>query len=127
MLQRGDLVPHFSVSTIDGAAVDYLTVWQRRSLVLVALGATGSNDEMDYAAMVGGCVAAFAEHDAVCVITRAPIVGLSASCVVVADRWGEIVYIVSGVAARDLPSASDLVEWVEYVQRRCPECEGESN
>jgi hypothetical protein len=34
-----------------------------------------------------------------------------------------VVHVASGP---DLPSVSDLIAWVEYVQRRCPECEGES-
>lgn len=126
MLQRGDLVPHFAVSTIDGAAVDYLTIWQRRSLVLIALPASASVDVKRYASAVSQQVPVLAQHDATCVITRDPVPGLSAPGVLVADRWGEIVHIVSGVEARDLPGAPDLIDWVEYVQRRCPECEGES-
>ncbi len=37
VLQRGDPVPHFRVTTIEGLGVAYSTVWQHRILVLVTL------------------------------------------------------------------------------------------
>ena len=40
MLQAGDLVPHFTVKTLHGDEFSYLTIWQRRNLVLIALPVT---------------------------------------------------------------------------------------
>jgi hypothetical protein len=37
MLQRGDLLPHFAVTTLDGGVMTYSTIWQRKNLVLVIL------------------------------------------------------------------------------------------
>jgi hypothetical protein len=39
MLQRGDSVPHFEVKTVEGQRFSYSTIWQRRHLVLLAIGA----------------------------------------------------------------------------------------
>ena len=37
MLQTGDLVPHFTVTTFSGGSFDYSDIWQRKNLVLVLL------------------------------------------------------------------------------------------
>jgi hypothetical protein len=44
----------------------------------------------------------------------------------VADRWGEIAYVAAAPHVTELPTASELIEWLDYVERRCPECEGEA-
>jgi hypothetical protein len=67
----------------------------------------------------------FAAADAVCVITPDRVEGLEQGGVVIADRWGEIIHVMDGSTA-PLPAAADLLEWARYVQRRCPECEGEA-
>ena len=46
--------------------------------------------------------------------------------VLIADRWGEIAYITSGSNIADLPRLPEILEWVAYLQARCPECEGET-
>jgi hypothetical protein len=43
--------------------------------------------------------------------------------VLFADRWGEVVHV---EATAELPAATALLEWLDYVERRCPECEGEA-
>src|SRR5688500_19094478 len=37
MLQTGDLVPHFTVTTFSGESFDYSDIWQRKNLVFVLL------------------------------------------------------------------------------------------
>jgi hypothetical protein len=37
MLQTGDLIPHFTVTTFSGESFDYSDIWQRKNLVLVLL------------------------------------------------------------------------------------------
>ena len=37
MVQRGDTVPHFRVTTLQAGTVQYSTIWQRRNLVLITL------------------------------------------------------------------------------------------
>jgi peroxiredoxin len=125
VLNTGDPVPHFDVTTVDGAAVRYATIWQRRNLVLVTLGHTTAASR-PYADAMASRADEFASHAAACVITQDPIVGLPAPGVLVADRWGEVVYAMTGADIRELPSPQDLIEWLEYVEQRCPECEGEA-
>ena len=124
MLQSGDAVPHFDVITVDGPGIRYAAIWQRRNLVLVTLGS--SEADGGYAAAVADNADEFARRTGECVITHDDIAGLPAPGVLVADRWGEVVYAVTGSAVSDLPSPQQLIEWLEYVEHRCPECEGEA-
>jgi hypothetical protein len=41
--------------------------------------------------------------------------------VLIADRWGEVQVVHAGA-----PDVDDILAWLEYVQQRCPECEGEA-
>jgi hypothetical protein len=60
------------------------------------------------------------------VVTCEPVAGLSAPSVLVADKWGEIVHLTTARRLEDLPSAAQLLEWLDYLEQRCPECEGET-
>jgi hypothetical protein len=37
----------------------------------------------------------------------------------------EIIHVVDATEAAGLPRVSEVIDWVAYVRRRCPECEGE--
>jgi hypothetical protein len=126
MLQRGDLVPHFSVTTVDGRRVDYSTIWQRRNLVLVTLPASDSDASAGYLSMLAIRTPEFAGRGTECVVTRDVVAGARAPSALVADRWGEIVYAIATGSVGALPLVDELVEWVTYVQSQCPECEGEA-
>ena len=121
--QRGQLVPHFNVTTVDGSVFRYATIWQRQQLLLVALPPSGA---ADCARDLGSLAAACRERDSVCVITREPIGGLPAPAAVIADRWGEIAYVAAPADPGALPAAEELLDWLEHVMHRCPECEGEA-
>lgn len=126
MLQRGDSVPHFTVRTVDGDVFDYSTIWQRKNLLLVRL----PNTTTDNGALVSDLRASATEFRALetqCVVTRADVSGLPAPGLLIADRWGEIVHVVAGSESAQSPKTEDLLGWLEHVQRRCPECEGEAN
>ena len=41
------------------------------------------------------------------------------------DRWGEIAWQTSADPAR-LPGPDEVIDWLCFVQRQCPECEGEA-
>jgi hypothetical protein len=124
ILQRGDLVPHVEVRAVDGRLFRYSAIWQRGSLVLVALPAAGPGGA--YAAELAARTADFQDRNAVCVVTRDPVDGLPAPGALVADRWGEVVHAAAARGVDGLPSAPELLEWLDYVERRCPECEGEA-
>jgi hypothetical protein len=57
------------------------------------------------------------------VISDHAVNGVLLDSVVIADRWGEIVHI-QGLSP-DLaiwPSIDDVLEWVEFIRVKCPEC-----
>ena len=125
MLRTGDPLPHFRVTALDGQRVTYATIWQRKIVVLVTLPPVEStpslvNVQAFAAEMQAAC------GDAECVITRDRVDGVPCPGAVVADRWGEVVHVASSAHPGELPDAPDLIEWVEHVRNRCPECEGEA-
>ena len=124
MFQDGDSLPHFTLTTLGGGTFSYASIWQRHHLVLVVLPGAAAPDA--YVRDLEGRREEFAAADAVCAITADRVEGLEQGGVVIADRWGEIIHVVDGSTTTPLPAAADLVEWARYVQRRCPECEGET-
>ena len=75
MLQTGDLVPHFTVTTFSGESFDYSDIWQRKNLVLVLL----PHAESAASAKVDKLTARMSEltgDDSACVITRDSVSGV---------------------------------------------------
>ena len=125
MLRRGDQVPHFEVRTSGGELFRYASIWQHKNLLLVALpgdAPAGARDTLEQATPGD----AFQQRESVCVVTRDDVPGLHAPAALVADRWGEIVYLTETSRVDELPTSSDLLDWLDYIDRRCPECEGET-
>ena len=123
-LQRGDQVPHFEVRTLQGDVFSYEAIWQRKNLVLVTLPAAGRDDA--YASELAARLGDFEAREGTCVITRDPVAGVEPRTAIVADRWGEIVHVARASPVEALPTASELLGWLEYIEQRCPECEGEA-
>lgn len=124
-LRHGDAVPHFVLQAHDGRVIDYVaTIWQRRSLVFVSVPSTKRDEP--YVNELARRTTSFDEHESTVVITQDRIQGLPAPGLLVADRWGEIVHVVTPKAVADLPSVATLLKWVEAIEHRCPECEGEA-
>ena len=125
MLKRGDQVPHFEARTPGGDVFTYSSIWQHKNLVLVAL-------PEDASACATGALeqalrtAPFDQDQNACVVTRDTVPGLPAPAALVADRWGEIVYLRAVPTLDTLPRPAVLFDWLDYVERRCPECEGEA-
>jgi hypothetical protein len=126
MLHRGDLVPHFDVTTLQGRIVEYSAIWQRRNLVLITLPGSASESLRTYVSQFAAEMPAFSVHETECVITRDSVAGIGCPGVVIADRWGEIVHVATGYDVADLPQFPEVLEWVAYLQSQCPECQGES-
>ena len=127
MLQRGDLVPHFCVTNMEGEAAAYSTIWQRRMLVLITVSATDRDGAFRrYVPELTAQTQTLAAADAALVVTRDAVDGVPCPGVVIADRWGEIVYVAGGPQAAALPSVGEVMQWIDFVQRQCPECEGET-
>src|SRR5688500_4006353 len=86
-LRHGDAVPHFVLQAHDGTVVDYVaTIWQRRSLVFVAV--TSTKRDEPYVDELAHRTGSFNEHESSVVITQDRIRGLPAPGLLVADRWG---------------------------------------
>ncbi len=118
----GSALPFFELNTLDGQQVRYADLWQRKNVVLVCLPSSLTTADVEYANELSRQAAAFASYSAVCVLTRDEVRGLRAPAAAVADRWGEVQYLASSAA---LPASEVLLDALDYIQRRCPECEGE--
>ena len=126
MLQRGDSVPHFAVRTIGEELFSYSTIWQRRNVVVLVIPEAESESPGSYVSRFLARMSEFKAKAAECVVTRDPVPGLNSPAVVVGDRWGEIVHVAASSQIDDLTSLDELLDWVDYLERRCPECEGET-
>jgi hypothetical protein len=126
LLRRGDLIPHFEVTTLGGERFGYATVWQRRNLVLVTIDAIDSGDSRNYVSGLSDRIAQFRTQNTELVITREQVPGVPHPGAVVADKWGEIISVRAASEMAELPSAEDLSDWIHYVATQCPECEGEA-
>jgi peroxiredoxin len=122
-LARGDQVPHFEVKTLEGGTFSYATVWQRKNLVLVIIPRDG---DAGLASELAALRQDFADRESVCVVTRDRVAGVPTPGALVADRWGEIVHVAAPSHVDGLPAAAELLQWLDHVQQRCPECEGEA-
>ena len=122
MLKRGDSVPHFALRTVGGQPINYSTIWQRKNLILVTL----PHADAEYASQLTARLPEFKDRNTECVVTREAMPQIPAPGVVVADRWGEIVFSATADRVSGLPPPEDLLDWIDYIQNRCPECEGEA-
>ena len=126
MLIRGDSVPHFELATVTGQPISYSAIWQRKNLILVTLADVDTDAAAEYVSQLRARLPEFKDRATECVITREAIAGIPAPGVVVADRWGEIVFSTTGERVGELPRPEELLDWIDYLQNRCPECEGEA-
>ena len=125
-LQPRESVPHFDVPTIDGVRVAYGTIWQRRNLLLISLHTEGA--ALLRPPLLGELEGRQEQLRALAtatVITDSAVEGVPAPSVVIADRWGEIYFVRGCDADTGLPDATEILDWLAYIQQECPECEGE--
>lgn len=126
MLQRSDQVPHFQVTALDGHAVAYETFWQHRHLLLICVDDADDAASARLGAVARDLAARAADVDGLgarLVVTHDEVPGVPRPGVVIADRWGEVFTVIDDPARFD---ADDLVEWLRWLQMKCPECEGEA-
>ena len=125
-MKPGELLPHFHVSDVRGPHVRYAEMlWQKRAVVFVTLPGAASPDEERYVAELDAAAPALAKLEAVAVITRTPVPALPPVGLAIADRWGEVAVVTQADTIAGLPDAAAIREWVDYIQRQCPECQGE--
>ena len=126
-LKRGDLIPHFAVETLQGGHFSYVSIWQHRALLLVIVPPASGPDA------ISAFVAALERQRRTLelyamdfVVTRDVLPWSAELSAVVCDRWGEVHHVWGRDDNGAFPPVDDLLEWVAYVQMRCPECEGEA-
>jgi hypothetical protein len=112
-------------NSLDDTAFDYARVWQRQNLLLVCLQASDLTSA-EYRARLAGRIDDFFPHDVQVVVTYEAVAGVPSPGVAIADRWGEIHFIQAADRADALPAVDDLIEWLQFVQIQCPECQGET-
>lgn len=44
------------------------------------------------------------------------------SALIIADRWGLVYFAQHTTTFEDLPSATEIEEWIRYLATQCPEC-----
>jgi hypothetical protein len=125
MLDKGDHVPRFEIVTIDDIPVNYADLWQKKNLALVCLDDDDSADAQGYIRQLREALPALAVHDAVVVVTTNLVEGIPLPGCAVADRWGELQWIISSDRVADLPSPREIAAWLQFVEIQCPEGDGE--
>jgi hypothetical protein len=123
---RLGFVPHFDVTTVDGHHVRYDDVWQRRNLVLVLISPQEREDGARYASQLQARRDEFEREETTVVVTSDAVPKLPTPAALVADRWGEILYLqtASGDRTSRLPDVDvdELLSWVHFAEIQCPEC-----
>jgi len=122
-LRPGDLISHFEGATIDGHRVRYEQLWQRRNLVLFVLSTAVRAEAQSYLTALEERVSTLQPDDTTLVVCDDRIEHLPRDSVVIADRWGEIAWL-QEIASNpaEWPSVDEIVEWVEFIRIKCPEC-----
>jgi hypothetical protein len=122
--RSAESVPHFEVTDVDGRQIRYADdVWQHHNLVFVALDPDRPEQSERYARDLRTRSGDFAAADTAVVISRTPIHGLPSPGVIVADRWGEVVYTFQPDDRHPaMPDSDQLLDWVTFVREQCPEC-----
>jgi hypothetical protein len=117
-------VPHFDVTTIAGQHVRYDDIWQRRNLVLVLVTAQDREAGARYTSQLDARQADFEREESTVVVTTEAVPKLSAPTALVADRWGEIVFLETASSGQTFrwPDVDELLSWVHFIEIQCPEC-----
>lgn len=125
-MQARDQLPHFTVRDSAGATFDYDAIWQRKHLVLVSLPPdrpTAVDDQglgaaRAYADQLHTAMADLTHAGIVCVVTTDSVPGVPRPGAVVADRWGEVVFV-SAAGQLAPPAPADLAGWAKMTAMRC--------
>jgi hypothetical protein len=99
MLHVHDLVPHFTISTAAGQQLAFGSLWQRKMLLVVCVPRQSQTAEA-YGRVLNAAFCEARFGDAACVVTTDAVSGLACPSAIVADRWGEIVFVASVDASK---------------------------
>jgi hypothetical protein len=122
-LTRGSLLPHFQAATLEGGTLRYADLWQKSNLVLLVLPRGAAAEGLAYLSDLRERLAAAGAGDTAAAAVHGPVEGLPDPAVILSDRWGEVIDIQPiGDGAANWPAPGDVVDWVDFIRRRCPEC-----
>jgi hypothetical protein len=121
-VNRGEQLPLFRVIDVDGREHAYADLWQRTAILLLLVR---DDDPHRYHQQVAARRSEIQSYDAAVIVARGPIAGISEPAALIADRWGEVQFSTSSTDGT-MPTLDELIDWLKYVQQRCPECEGEA-
>jgi hypothetical protein len=117
VFERRARVPHFVVRSVDGATVDYRSIWQREQLLLICLDESATSDPLIRLAQdlaTRGTDLSVVETSLV--VTRESIAGLPCPALILADRYGEIFWTREPGGVTD---ADDVIDSLRVIQSRC--------
>ena len=123
VMHPGELIAHFDGLTVDGRQLHYSQLWQHRNLVLFVLPPSLHDSARLYLRAVAARLSKLQPDDTTLVLSDRALERLPLGTLVIADRWGEIAHLqelVSNIAA--WPSVDEVLEWVEFIRMKCPEC-----
>lgn len=123
ILRPGDVISHFEGLTTDGRRLEYGQLWQRRNLVLFVLPPNLHDAAGPYLGTLEGRLSDLQPDDTTLVLSHRSLERLPLGTLVIADRWGEIAHLQE--LASDMttwPSIDDLLDWVNFIRMKCPEC-----
>jgi choline dehydrogenase-like flavoprotein len=117
-------MPHFDVTTLDGQHVQYDDIWQRRNLVLVLVSPQERDAGAWYALQLQARRDEFEREETTVVVTTDGVPKLPTPAALVADRWGEILYLETASSGQTfrVPDVNELLSWVHFIEIQCPEC-----
>ena len=124
VLEPGLDVPHVDLMTTAGDPVRYGDLWQHRALLLIS-----ARDAADARAFEEALRDRVGEIDALgakAVVSTTALEGLPHPGILIADRWGEICHVAPRPESCTTAFLDELMSWLQFVQARCPECEGEA-
>jgi hypothetical protein len=117
------LIPHFEATAIDGEHVRYTDLWQQRNLVLYLVPMGARDAAHDYLDALRSRVAQLRPDDVTLVAIEGTVPRLPESTLVLCDRWGEIEHVTPlGDDVQSWPAVDEIVEWLEFIRSKCPEC-----
>jgi hypothetical protein len=122
-VRTGELVPHFEAMTMDGAQVRYADLWQQRNLVLYSVPRGALPEARDYLDALRSRIAQLRPDDVTLVTIEGAVPRVPESSLLICDRWGEIEHVASlSDDVQSWPAIDDIVEWLEFIRSKCPEC-----
>jgi hypothetical protein len=122
LLEPGHLIPHFTITTLEGREARYADLWQRCNLVLFALPRSADNAARDHLLSLQERLSEVTPDDTA-VLAGHLDPSMPKPTLLICDRWGEIAHLQElSEDVASWPSIHEILEWVQFIRVQCPEC-----